>query len=78
MAVALRRCDRPVALALYTRRRWAVWMQGGLVAAAGLVPGLNLVAPVLGLAAMVHVLGRDAPFGRRIGPPVGLSRRPPV
>lgn len=61
MAVALRRCDRGLALALYRRRRFAVLVQGGLVAAAGLVPGLNLVAPVLGLAAMVHVLGRDAP-----------------
>ena len=78
MAVALRRCDRATALALYARRRWAVLVQGGLVAAAGLVPGLNLVAPVLGLAAMVHVLGRDAPFGQRIGPRIGLSGRPRV
>lgn len=58
MAVALRRCDRAMAGVLYRRRRLAVLVQGGLVAAAGLVPLLNLVAPVLGLAAMVHVLGR--------------------
>ena len=71
MAVALRRCDRAAALGLYRRRRFAVVVQGGLVAAAALVPGLNLVAPVLGLAAMVHVLGRDASM-------VGLSHRPPA
>lgn len=57
MAVAMRRVPRPVALALYRQRRVVVLAQGGLVALAGLVPGLNLVAPVLGLAAMVHVLG---------------------
>ncbi|MCC6716879.1 MAG: EI24 domain-containing protein [Acetobacteraceae bacterium] len=78
MAVALRRCNRAAALALYRRRRFAVVVQGGLVAAAGLVPGLNLVAPVLGLAAMVHILGRDAPIGGRIYPPLGLSGRPPA
>jgi uncharacterized protein involved in cysteine biosynthesis len=57
MAIAMRRVPRPVALALYRQRRVAVVAQGGLVALAGLVPGLNLIAPVLGLAAMVHVLG---------------------
>lgn len=76
MAVALRRCDRGTALALYRRRRVAVLVTGGLVAMAGLVPGVNLVAPVVGLAAMVHVLGRDAPFGPRIDSATGLSRRP--
>jgi uncharacterized protein involved in cysteine biosynthesis len=76
--VALRRCDRATALGLYRRRRFAVLVQGGLVAAAGLVPGLNLVAPVVGLAAMVHVLGRDAPIGPRIGGGRGLSGPPPA
>ncbi len=74
MAVALRRCEREVALALYRRRRFSVVVQGAVVAAAGLVPGLNLVAPVVGLAAMVHVLGRDAPVRGMIG----LSPRPGV
>ena len=69
MAVALRRCDRAAALALYRQRRFSVLVQGGLVALAGLVPGLNLVAPVLGLAAMVHVLGDGG--GR-----FGLSHQP--
>jgi len=57
MAVAMRRCSRGEALLVYRQRRVVVVAQGGLVALAGLVPGLNLVAPVLGLAAMVHVLG---------------------
>ena len=74
MAVALRRCERGMALTLYRRRRFSVLVMGGLVAAAGLVPGLNLVAPVLGLAAMVHVLGRDAPPRGM----AGLSHCPPV
>jgi len=68
MAVALRRCDRATAAAVYRRRRGLVLVQGGVVAAAALVPLLNLVAPVLGLAAMVHVLGRPGP--------IGLSRLP--
>lgn len=74
MAVALRRCPRPQALALYRARRGQVLVQGALVAAAALVPGLNLIAPVLGLAAMVHVLGPAVSLPARIGPPFGLSR----
>ena len=74
MAVALRRCDRAQALLLYRQRRLVILAQGGLVAAAGLVPGLNLFAPVLGLAAMVHVLGAG-PFAARIDPASGLSGR---
>jgi len=73
MAVALRRFERGTALLLYRRRRWAVLGQGGLVAAAAMVPGLNLVAPVLGLAAMVHVLA-----GVMASAPAGLSRLPPA
>ena len=56
VSVAMRRMDRPAALALYRRLRPAVLLQGGLVVAASLVPPVNLVAPVLGIAAMVHVL----------------------
>ena len=74
MAVALRRCSRAEALLLYRRRRVAVLVHGGVVAAAGLVPGVNLLAPVLGLAAMVHVLGAE-PFAGRIDPACGLSGR---
>ena len=74
MAVALRRCPRAQALALYRARRGQVLVQGGLVAAAALVPGLNLVAPVLGLASMVHVLGPGVSLPGRIGAGFGLSR----
>ena len=56
VAVAMRRMDRPAALALYGRLRLPVLAQGGIVVAASLVPVVNLVAPVLGIAVMVHVL----------------------
>ena len=56
VAVAMQRMDRASAVALYKGRRGTVWVQGALMAAAGLLPPLNLVAAVLGVAAMVHVL----------------------
>jgi CysZ protein len=56
MAVAMRRMDRAAAQRLYARRRLSVLTQGALISAASLVPLLNLLAPVLGTAAMVHVL----------------------
>ena len=57
-AVALRRMPRPAAEALYRRARPAVLAQGCVLALAGYVPLLNLLIPVLGVAAMVHVLDR--------------------
>jgi uncharacterized protein involved in cysteine biosynthesis len=75
MAVALRRLPRAEALAAYRARRGRVLLHGALVAAAALVPGANLLAPVLGLAAMVHVLGPAVSLPGRIGAPFGLSRR---
>jgi len=63
MAVALRRFDRRTAEALYVANRPAVLVQGGIMALAGYLPGFNLLIPVLGTAAMVHVLDaamRDA------------------
>jgi uncharacterized protein involved in cysteine biosynthesis len=60
VAVAMRRMPRSAALALYRRRRLPVLAQGGLMVAAALVPVLNLFAPVLGVAALVHVLHADA------------------
>ena len=54
--VAMLRMDRPTALALYRKRRFDVLVQGGLMTAASLLPVLNLLVPVLGTAAMVHVL----------------------
>ena len=75
MAVALRRLPRAEALSAYRARRGRVLLHGALVAAAALVPGANLLAPVLGLAAMVHVLGPAVSLPGRIGAPFGLSRR---
>ncbi len=57
-AVAMRRMSRPEAAMLARRERPMVLIQGGILAAAGLVPLLNLLVPVLGTAAMVHLLHR--------------------
>jgi uncharacterized protein involved in cysteine biosynthesis len=56
VAVAMRRMPRREAAAAYAGLRPAVLAQGALMAAASLVPLLNLFVPVLGTAAMVHVL----------------------
>ena len=56
MTVALRRFDRRSAERLYAANRPAVLVQGGVMALAGYLPGFNLLIPVLGTAAMVHVL----------------------
>ncbi len=58
VAVAMRRMDRPSAHALYRARRLAVLVPGVLLALAAWVPGLNLLVPLVGTAAMVHVLNR--------------------
>lgn len=56
VAVAMRRMGREAARVAYERRRGAVLLQGAALAAAAAVPGLNLLVPVIGVAAMVHVL----------------------
>lgn len=56
MTVALRRFDRRGAETLYAAHRGAVLAQGGMLALAGYLPGVNLLIPILGTAAMVHVL----------------------
>ncbi|MEI7712977.1 MAG: EI24 domain-containing protein [Rhodospirillales bacterium] len=58
VAVAMRRMNRRAAERLYRDRRWAVLAQGLAMALAGTVPLLNLLIPVIGTAAMVHVLDR--------------------
>jgi CysZ protein len=65
-AVAMRRMDRRSAEQVYRQARWAVLTQGLAMAVAGTVPVLNLLIPVIGTAAMVHVLDR-AIGGRRSG-----------
>jgi uncharacterized protein involved in cysteine biosynthesis len=56
VAVAMRRMSRPAAQALARRYRGPVLLQGGILALAGFLPPLNLLIPVLGVAAMVHLL----------------------
>ena len=64
VAVAMRRMSRVDALRLYRARRGDVLAPGVALAAIGLVPFANLLVPVLGTAAMVHVLqDRRGPAG---------------
>jgi CysZ protein len=56
VAVAMRRLSRPDAEALYRAIRPVALAQGGAMAAAAYFPLLNLLIPVAGTAAMVHVL----------------------
>jgi CysZ protein len=56
--VAMRRMDRAHAILAYRTRRTEVLLLGALITACGLVPVLNLFGPILGAAAMVHVLHR--------------------
>lgn len=55
VGVAMRRMSRPDALALYRRRWLAAVVPGILLALASTLPPLNLLVPVVGIAAMVHV-----------------------
>lgn len=54
--IAMLRTDRATAGSLYRSLRPQVLFQGALMTAASLVPILNLLAPILGAAAMVHLL----------------------
>ncbi len=56
--VAQRRMSVADSRALRRRRRLPVLMLGGVLAALALVPGVNLLIPVLGTAAMTHLLHR--------------------
>lgn len=62
-AVALRRMSLPESEAFYQHHRLLILAQGAALTLAGAVPLLNLLVPVLGPAAMVHVLlnGRAPP-----------------
>jgi uncharacterized protein involved in cysteine biosynthesis len=59
LGVAQRRMGVAEAEALRRARRGAIWSLGGVLALAGLVAPLGLLVPVLGTAAMVHLLHRD-------------------
>jgi len=56
VAVALRRMPRAAARLLYRRARTPVLVQGCVLALAATIPILNLLIPIVGTAAMVHVL----------------------
>jgi uncharacterized protein involved in cysteine biosynthesis len=56
VAVAMRRMPRPMAESLYRASRGIVLVQGAILALAAYVPILNLLIPIVGVAAMVHVL----------------------
>jgi CysZ protein len=60
VTLAMRRLARGPALAAWRARRLAAVGVGVLVSLAAFVPVLNLLAPVLGIAALVHVL-QDPP-----------------
>jgi CysZ protein len=56
VAVAMRRMSRSVAESVYLQNRGIVLAQGGVLALAAYIPLLNLLIPVVGTAAMVHIL----------------------
>ncbi len=58
VAVAMRRMSRAIADEVYRRDRVVILLHGAAMALAGTVPVLNLLIPVIGTAAMVHVLDR--------------------
>ena len=65
VAVAMRRMSRADALAIYAGRRVPVLVQGGLLALAGTIPLLNMLVPVVGVAALTHILNQSALPPRR-------------
>ena len=56
VAVAMRRMSRSIAELIYLQYRGIVLAQGGVLALAAYIPILNLLIPVVGTAAMVHIL----------------------
>jgi CysZ protein len=56
VAVAMRRMPRALAESLYRTSRGIVLAQGGILALAAYIPIMNLLIPIVGVAAMVHVL----------------------
>ncbi len=78
VAVAMRRMSRARSLALYRSVRSAVLTQGSLIAAGSLVPVLNLLVPVLGVAAMVHLFHAATGQSGTTERGEGLSLLPPA
>ena len=64
VAVAMRRMGRAEALRLYASSRIPVLVQGGLLALASTVPVVDLLVPVVGVAALTHVLNMSKTLPR--------------
>lgn len=60
VAVAMRRMPRPMAESLYRQNRGMVLAQGAVLAAIAYIPFVNLLIPIVGTAAMVHILDLSA------------------
>lgn len=58
--VAMRRMDQPEAKRLRRKHLPSIWMAGALIAIPLSVPILNLLAPLVGVAAFVHLYHRKA------------------
>jgi CysZ protein len=56
VAVAMRRMPRTAAESLYRQSRGIVLTQGAVLAMSAYVPVANLLLPIIGTAAMVHIL----------------------
>lgn len=70
--VALRRMDRLEVKAWRKANSGTIWLTGAITVFIGTIPIVNLIAPVVGVAAMVHVartLRPPAPPGRPFVPP---------
>jgi uncharacterized protein involved in cysteine biosynthesis len=67
VAVAMRRMPRRMAEALYRSSRGVVLAQGAILALAAYIPILNLLVPIVGVAAMVHVLDTALSAAERVG-----------
>lgn len=63
--VAARRMERGEAKSLRRRHLFATWIAGALIAVPLSIPVLNILAPVIGVAAFVHLYHRKA-AGRHI------------
>ena len=71
--VALRRISPAEVKAWRQANRWVLWATGAVTVFLGTIPVLNLIVPVVGTAAMVHVAQTLKPPGA-----AGLPFRPPA
>jgi CysZ protein len=67
VAVAMRRMPRTMAESLYRANRGVVLTQGAVLALVAYVPVMNLLIPIVGVAAMVHVLDMALTAAERSG-----------